>query len=300
VEEIERIHERLQNIKTIEPILSALRTVAGATWRGALNRMERVRRYAAQLQEVLTAVAPYAASGPLTRDTASAPNVEDALLVIAAERGLCGGFNRTILTAAEELIDKERSSGRSPQLLTLGEQARRRLDQLGIPILRSDHLPVTSLPPYTRAEELAEWALKAHEAGIIGGLSIIHNRYLSAMAYIPRVRQVLPTQPVPHDETEPTWPPPIIDGDPTEIHALTLKRHVTAQVYAAVIESAACEQAARFQTMERSSQNAERLIEELSLRYHQARQESITQEMLDLAVGAGLVAGGRQEERYHG
>ena len=300
MEETERIQERLENIKAIEPILSALRTVAGATWRAALSRIERLQRYVEQLEEVLAIVAPHVRPDDARSGREAERRAEEALLVIAAERGLCGGFNRAILTAAEDHIAAERSKGRAPQLVAWGEQARRRFDRLEAPMLRSEHLPVTSLLPFAEAQDMAYWALDAYEKGVIGSLKVMYNQYLSAVAYRPTIRQVLPAQPNVRDEAALVWPPAIIDTDPDEIHATALKHYVAAQLYAAIVESAAGEQAARFQTLDRSSQNAQRLIEELSLSFHQARQESITQEMLDLAAGAGLLAQERQEEHYHG
>ena len=101
MEEIERIHERLENIKAIEPILSALRTIAGATWRAALKRRRSLEEYASQLGEVLSAIAPFLPPKNRPEDEKTKHDDNEALLVISAERGLCGSFNRTILEAAE-------------------------------------------------------------------------------------------------------------------------------------------------------------------------------------------------------
>jgi len=300
VEEIERIHERLENIKAIEPILSALRTIAGATWRAALKRRGGLEEYASQLKEVLTIIAPYLPPSDRPEDERAKHDGNEALLVISAERGLCGSFNRTILEAAEDFIAREQAEGRSLHLLTLGEKAKRRFDRLEMPILRAESLPVTSLFPFARAEALAHWILDAYERGEISGIQVIYNQYISAVACAPTVRRLLPPLLAVQVPEEQVWPPPIIESDPVAIHELVIKQLVAVQLYSAVIESAASEQAARLQAMERSSQNAERLIEELSLSYHQARQQAITQEMLDLVAGAGMLAGASEEGNYYG
>ena len=300
MEEIERIHERLENIEAIEPILSALRTIAGATWRAALKRRGNLEEYASQLGEVLTAIAPLLLSSDRIADERAKNGGSEALLVISAERGLCGSFNRTILEAAEDFIDREQEEGRSLQVLILGEKARQRFERLEIPILRAESLPVTSLFPFERAEALAHWILDAYDRGEISGIQMIYNRYISAVECAPTVRRLLPPLLAVQVPEEKVWPPPIIETDPTAIHELAVKQFVIVQLYAAVLESSASEQAARLQAMERSSQNAERLIEELSLSYHQARQQAITQEMLDLVAGAGMLAGASEEKSYYG
>ena len=300
MEEIERIHERLENVKAIEPILSALRTIAGASWRAALKRRKGLEEYASQLKEVLTLIVPCLPPSDRPEDEGVKHDGNEALLVISAERGLCGSFNRTILEAAEGFIYQERAQGRSLHLLTLGEKAKRRFDSLEIPILRAESLPVTSLFPFANAESLAHWILDTYERGEISGLQIIFNQYISAVTCVPTVRRLLPFLQTVQVPEEQVWPPPIIENDPAALYELISKQLVSVQLYAAVIESAASEQAARLQAMERSSQNAERLIEELSLSYHQARQQAITQEMLDLVAGAGMLAGATEEGNRYG
>jgi len=300
VEEIEGIQERLDNIKAIRPILSALRTIAGATWRAALKRRRAVNEYARQLEGVLAAVEAHLPSPGPPEAAAPERSGGEALLVISAERGLCGGFNRVILEAADDFIARQQAEAPQLQLLTLGDRARRHFLHQKMPILRSEHLPVTSLLPFARAQALAYWLLEAYVNGEIAGLQVMYNRYLSAMAYSPTVRRLLPPPSSRKRDVEVPWPPPILETGPVALRDLAMKQLIAAQLYSAVVESAASEQAARLQAMERSTQNAERLIEELSLSYHQARQQAITQEMLDLAAGAGMLAGSREEDNQDG
>ena len=295
MEDIERVEQRLENIKGIEPILTALRTIAAATWRAALRRLEAAREYTRQLGEVLTIVAPHL----LSLDSRQGkPTVGEALLVIAAERGLCGGFNRTVLEAAEHFIAEQRGRGQTLHLLTLGERARRHFQRQGEPILRAERLPMTALWPFARAQALAQWAMDAYETGQIDGLQVLYNRYRSAAAYEPVTRRLIPPPMAAGTPGEETWPPTIVETDAAQLHAQVMAEFVTVGLYLAVIESAASEQAARFRVMDGASQNSQRLIEELTLEYHQARQETITREMLDLVAGAGLLPGVREEERH--
>jgi len=293
MEDIERVEQRLENIENIEPILTALRTIAAATWRAALRRLEAAREYTRQLEEVLAIVAP---QQPPSDSGRSKPAAGEALLVIAAERGLCGGFNRTVLEAAERLIAEQRDQGQTLLLLTLGERAGHHFQRRGEPILRAERLPMTTLWPFARAQALAEWALDAYETGRIDGLQVLYNRYHSAVAYEPVTRRLIPPLVAVGPPGGEAWPPTIVETDAAQLQALVMTQLITVGLYLAVIESAASEQAARFRVMDGASQNSQRLIEELTLEYHQARQEAITREMLDLAVGAGLLHGVREEE----
>ncbi|MBM4464366.1 MAG: F0F1 ATP synthase subunit gamma [Chloroflexi bacterium] len=293
MEDIERIQQRLENIKGIEPILTALRTIAVATWRVALRRLEAAREYTRQLEEVLAIVVPHL---PPSDSRQGKPAAGEALLVIAAERGLCGGFNRAVLEAAEGFIAEQRAQGQILHLLTLGERARRHFQRLGEPILRAERLPTTALWPFAQAQALAEWAMDAHGARQIDGLQVLYNRYLSAVAYEPVTRRLIPPPMAVGTSGQEAWLPTIVETDAAQLHALVMTQLVIVGLYLTVIESAASEQAARFRVMDGASQNSQRLIEELTLEYHQARQQAITREMLDLTAGAGLLPGIREED----
>jgi len=296
MEDIERVEQRLENIEGIEPILTALHTIAAATWRAALRRLEAAREYTRQLEEVLAIVSPHLPSPDSRRGR---PAAGEALLIIAAERGLCGGFNRVVLEAAEDFVAEQRAQGQTLHLLTLGERARRHFQRLGEPILRAERLPTTALWPFAQAQALAEWAMDAYEAGQIDGLQVLYNRYRSAMAYEPVTRRLIPPPVAVGTPGQEAWPPTIVETDAAQLHALVMTQLVIVGLHLAVIESAASEQAARFRVMDGASQNSQQLIEELTLEYHQARQQAITREMLNLVAGAGLLPGVREEEGHY-
>jgi F-type H+-transporting ATPase subunit gamma len=301
VEETERLHERLSNVRAIEPILSALRTIAGATWRAAVSRLQKAHQYTRYIEEVAAHIAPYVGSRTLgPREALSATDKRDALIVISAERGLCGAFNRTILDAADKVVDEGLPSGGTLLLLTLGERATRHFQRRGVDIAKTESLPLTTLLPFSRARELAGWIGHACGRDDSARVRVVFNHYVSPSTYRPAVRQLLPANAEGNESLLPDWPPPIIETDPVLLQQRISEQLLALRLYSAILESAASEQSARLQAMERSSQNAKRLIEDLSLSYHRARQEAITQEMLDLAAGAGMVAGAREEGNFHG
>jgi F-type H+-transporting ATPase subunit gamma len=144
----------------------------------------------------------------------------------------------------------------------------------------------------------------------IGGVDIIYNQYRGTGTYEPTVMQLIPPQlptgetPLAQGPAEPdariqetrssarqgeAWPPPIVDTDPLSLYATVIEQSTAVQLYGVLLESSAAEHSTRFQLMESATQNADQLTEELTLVIQTARHHEITQEMQELAVGAGLL-----------
>jgi F-type H+-transporting ATPase subunit gamma len=175
------------------------------------------------------------------------------------------------------------------ELEALGTRVRRILRRHQQPLAWSGALSVTALPPYRLAFDLIRRWLTRYEEREVDAVDLVYNAYRGTARYEPTVARLIPpTLPTPEADVLP-WPPPIIETDPLSLYARIVEQWATVSLYGLLLDSAAAEHSARFQLLETSTQNIERLIDELTLAIQTARRQEITQEMQELAVGAGLI-----------
>jgi len=216
-------------------------------------------------------------------------------LVVGSERGLCGRFNAAVVERTERYLAEQETAGAQVELIVMGTRAARIFRRREAAPASLATLPVTGLPSYHLVFDLTRRWLARYEEHELDAVDLIYNAYHGTGRYEPTVVRLIPsTLPAPgppdgrRSLTEP-WPPPIIETDPLSLYARVVEQLTAARLYELLLESAAAEHAARFQLMEGATQNVERLIEELTLAVQTARQQAITQEMQELAVGAGLI-----------
>jgi F-type H+-transporting ATPase subunit gamma len=330
MEELERAQERLENIRSVKPILGGLRTISLGSWQVALKRRSGVRDYARRLRAMLPALvphlqtrqtivgrlldrllsrAPFSANRLIEADRPSGPARAEAL-VIGSERGLCGRFNVAVSEEAERYLRRQSARGVSVRLRTLGSRAQRVLQRRGYDTNQAGSLSVTALPPFSLAFELARGWLAAYEKRELDAVDLIYNGYRGTGTYEPTVARLIPpkiptgdassasthSSPITDPEVQQVprrpWPPPIIETDPLSLYATVVEQWAAVQLYEVLLDSAAAEHSTRFQLMESATQNADRLIDELTLTIQTARRQQITEEMGELAAGAGLIGRG--------
>ncbi len=320
MEDLERVQTRLENIRTVEPILSALRTISLGSWQAAQKQQTAIQRYTRQLLKVLPALLPYLPSsggigqeGPWSRilsflaapiprlpnnfpdnaqEMASAPKI--LALVLGSERGLCGRFNATLVKYTQEYL---KAQGDSPvELAALGSRVTRLLERAGLTLAWSGRLPSTSLPSSQMAFDLTRRWLARYEARKLDAVDLIYNAYRGAGQYETQTRRLIPpplpdTSAVSSDPEflSPSWPPVIVETDPLGLYNRIIEQWTAISLYGRLLESTASEHSTRHQLMESATQNAEQLIEELNLVIQTNRRQSITREMQELAAGAGLI-----------
>lgn len=293
MEDLEGIKSRLDNIEGVAPILMALRNIAAGTWRLARTRLEGARAFTEELGNIARALQPLLAKSQAKSRSVEEPKAHPnvAILAIASERGLCGAFNSVLSVAAENYIDEERAKGSQVQVMTLGARITRHFQKEGVPLILSESLPVTTVPALSLVQRLYRSMNEFYDSGQIDLVYAVHTPYHPYAAAKPILKQVLPIAlTVPESELETaTWIDPIVDVDPSLIYERVQRQWGLVNLYRIIMESAASEQAARYRVLDGASNNCTRLIDELTLAYHTARQHAITMEMLDLVGGAGLL-----------
>ena len=295
MEDLERAENRLDDIRAVEPILSALRTISLGSWQAALKRKDGVRRYAERLAATLPALLSHISPPSSPPMGGKEGGMRVVALVVGSERGLCGRFNAAVVECTERYLAEQETAGAQVELIVMGTRAARIFRRREAAPASSATLPVTGLPSYRLVFDLTRRWLARYEEHELDAVDLIHNAYHGTGRYEPAVVRLIPsTLPAPgppdgrRSLTEP-WPSPIIETDPLSLYARVVEQLTAARLYELLLESAAAEHSARFQLMEGATQNAERLIEELTLTVQTARQQAITQEMQELAAGAGLI-----------
>ena len=207
---------------------------------------------------------------------------------------MCGRFNTSVFERAEEYLDEAQAAGLQAELAVLGTRLTRLTRRAGHTPSWFRALSTTSLPPFQVAFELARQWLALYEAGELDAVDVAYNAYRRMGNYEPTIARLLPPDlsVMTPKAREEVWPPPIIETDPLGLSARSAEQYTALHLYELLLESAAAEHSTRYQLMEAATQNANRLIEELTLAVQSTRRQTITREVQELAVGAGLL--GRQ------
>jgi F-type H+-transporting ATPase subunit gamma len=293
------LRNRISSVKQTQKITSAMKLVAGSKLRRAQQRVEAARPFsekmAAMLANLAAGVKDLPSAPPLLAGTGKADT--HLIIVATADRGLCGGFNSSIVRAARRRIAALRADGKTVKLLCVGRKAR--------DMLRRDHRDLIldtvegigrRQVEFAEAEAIAERVLAMFEQDEFDVCWLIFNRYRSAIAYQLTERHLIPVETEGAAEeagTESEGPVTPYEYEPDEetILAELLPRNLAVQVYGALVENSASEQGARMTAMDSATRNAGEMIRSLSLRYNRTRQAQITKELIEIVSGAEALEG---------
>lgn len=300
--ELQKITSRLENIRSVKPILAALRTISLGSWQMARSRQRSIQAFSHRLLGLLPVLVSHLKPSGLgwlrhwTRGDARPAQASGRaiLLVIGSERGLVGGYNRALLESVRAFLGK-REFGEI-ELMALGSRMVRVLTQGGMVPSWSRALSLTKLPEYGLAYGLVQEWLERYEAYDIDSVYIVYNADRGAGRYMSTSHRLLPPVLPEHGlstagHVDPRFHGVIVETDPVSLYATVVQQWAATSLYGILIEAALTEHATRYQLMESATQNADDLIEALMLIVQSARRQAITREMQELAVSAGLLAG---------
>ena len=307
-EDFERVQARLGNISSVKPILGAMRTISLGSWQSALKKQESLQAFEENFRNILALLIPKLPEKRvpkksrlavyermLAQETGEEQPEKLILLVVGSERGLCGGFNNNIMSYAKDRFSHHLAQGTNVELWALGSRIIRMLERGETKLTWSRSMSTTALPAYSLAHELTSHWLNEYEAYRLDKVEVLFNRYKAPGIYTPTIKQMIPPKLTKKAKkrakpVKGLWPPPIIETDPIGIYIKVIQQMTTMGFYQTLINSAAAEHAARFQLMEEAGQNSDRLVEEMTEILQMYRRQSITQEMQELAAGAGLLS----------
>jgi F-type H+-transporting ATPase subunit gamma len=280
------IKRRIRSVESTQKITKAMKLVAAAKLRRAQERIIGARPYAQKMVELLGSLVGLAGDDGhplLARRTGG----RKRLVVITADKGLCGAFNSNVLRASLTFI---RETGNvDVTLVVVGRKARdfyRRREWA----IKAEMLGFFDRLAYAHAQEIADPLMESYLAGETDEVHLIYNEFRSVAVQRVTRQQLLPIQAeaVAGEGAGAAAGAGdyLYEPSPEAILGALLPRHVTTQVYRALMESIAGEYGARMTAMESASKNAKEMIGVLTIQYNKARQERITKELLDIVGGA--------------
>ena len=279
---LREIKDRIGSVRSTLKITSAMKLVASAKLRKAQRAIESLRPYERTLAEILAAVGPVVAS-PQRADDAPAPKGKTAIVAIASNSSLCGGFNANAARLALETI---RACEGGVEVYPLGRKMAEALKRAGYSA-DQDYNDLVGHPSYEKSAALARSLAERFQKGEIGRVVLVYNRFRSASSQEPVAEEYLPfAAPVAQSEDALPAEEYILEPDAEALVAQLLPQVMLLKFHAAILDSVAAEQAARTLAMQTASDNAEDLLGELTLEYNKGRQQKITAEILDLLGGA--------------
>ena len=279
------LKNKIASVKNTRKITKAMQMVSAAKLRRAQDAAEAARPYAERMNAVMSGLA--AGVG----QSANAPKLlvgngqaqVHLLVVMTAERGLCGGFNSTIVRLARAKATELLAAGKTVKILTVGKKGREQLRRdFGQFFVGHVDLSDVKRVGYANAQNIARDILARFEAGECDVVTLFFNRFQSVIAQIPTAQQVIPAV------FEEAGASAQYDYEPSEeaILADLLPRGVATQVFTALLENGASEQGARMSAMDNATRNAGDMITKYTTIYNRSRQAAITKELIEIISGA--------------
>ncbi|PKP73489.1 MAG: F0F1 ATP synthase subunit gamma [Alphaproteobacteria bacterium HGW-Alphaproteobacteria-6] len=280
------LKNRIGSVKSTRKITKAMQMVAAAKLRRAQDAAVAARPYA----ERMTAVMSGLAAGLDGSDSAprllagTGADRTHLLVVMTAERGLCGGFNSTIVRLARARAGELLKQGKTVKILTVGKKGREQLKR-DLASHFVDHVDLSEVKRmgYDTAQGITRDLIRRFDAGEFDVATLFFNRFQSVIAQVPTAQQVIPAH---FDATEAASS--LYDYEPSEeaILADLLPRSIATQVFTALLENGASEQGARMTAMDNATRNAGDMIDRLTIVYNRSRQAAITKELIEIISGA--------------
>ncbi len=278
------IKKRIGSVKNTQQITKAMKMVAAAKLRRAQDAAVSARPYAEKLQSVLSNLAQREAADahPLLCQRGKGRAL---LVLMTADRGLCGGFNANVSKEAERFIRNNPQGYEDIDLMIIGRKGRDFLkSRVGKNIIKT-HEDITSDASYKTAQLIGEEIVAAFDAETYDAVYVLYNAFQSAIVQNVTMEQVLPIQPQ-TEAVEENAVEYIYEPNRLEVLSDLLPKMVEVQVFRALLESNASEQGARMSAMDSASRNASEMIGKLTLQYNRARQAAITTELTEIISGA--------------
>jgi len=281
------LKNRISSVKNTRKITKAMQMVAAAKLRRAQESAEQSRPYAERFMGVLSGLAASVGKSEgapkLLRGTGE--DQVHLLVVMTAERGLCGGFNSNIAKRARTHIAQLQEAGKTVKILTVGKKGRDQLKRdFGDVFI--DHVDLTEVKRvgYSDAQAIARDVVVRFDAGEFDVATLFYSKFVNVVTQVPTALQVIPAAFEEEAEADST----VYDYEPSEEAILSdlLPRGVATQIFSALLENGASEQGARMSAMDNATRNAGDMIDKLTIEFNRSRQAVITNELIEIISGA--------------
>ena len=289
---LKELKARISSVKSTQRITSAMKMVAAAKLRKAQDMAEAARPYAERIERMLGSLAAgTSSSGAPAMLTGTGKDDTHLLVIVTSDRGLCGGFNGSIIRAVRKRIVELQADGKTVKLLIIGRKGvgllRREFRDLFVEVYEELAKPI---PTFDGAATVADKVTTMFEAGEFDVCTVYYNKFVSALTQIVTPLQLIPFAVPESEEEQPTarGAEAVYEFEPEEekILAALLPKNLSTQIFRAMLESFAGEQGARMTAMDNATRNAGDMINSLSITYNRSRQAQITKELIEIISGA--------------
>jgi len=294
------IRRRVRAVKSTQQITKAMKMVSSSKLRRAQERILKSRPYAQEMLRVFNNLATRSdhAAHPLLNDDPLAART--LLIVITADRGLCGRFNTNVAKAALQFtIDQPKSpDGRDVAMALVGRKARDFFQRRGFDVLYEE-IGLFQNVKWSHAQAIASTAIKEFLGPDVSSVYLVYNEFKSVISQRVVIEKLLPiprlrpedtsdgaTAGRPADASASTAADYLFEPDPQQLLSTLLPMHVAVQINRALLESSAAEHAARMQSMDSATRNAKEMVDRLTLYMNKVRQAAITREIIEVVSGA--------------
>ena len=282
------LKNRIESVKNTRKITKAMQMVAAAKLRRAQDAAEASRPYSERFNSVLASLAASVGSSegaPLLLRGTGKQDVH-MLVVMTAERGLCGGLNSSIAKLARSHAAKLKENGKQVKIITVGKKGRDAIKRdLGEYFIEHVDLSEFKSIKYVNAQSIAKALLSRFDDNEYDVATIFYSKFVNVVTQIPTVQQIIPAT---FDDQSSASDKTIYDYEPDEetILADLLPRGVATQIFSALLENGASEQGARMSAMDNATRNAGDMIDKLTIEFNRSRQAVITNELIEIISGA--------------
>ena len=281
------LKNRIESVKNTRKITKAMQMVAAAKLRRAQEAAEQSRPYTERFNAVLSGLAASVGGSDSAPKLLAGTGSDQThlLVVMTAERGLCGGFNANIAKLARAKAEELKAAGKTVKVLTVGKKGRDAIKRdLGDDFVGHVDLTEVKRVGYDDAQGIARDILVRFDAGEFDVATIFYAKFVNVVSQIPTEQQIIPAS----FEADEDGASTLYDYEPSEeaILADLLPRGVATQIFAALLENGASEQGARMSAMDNATRNAGDMIDKLTIEFNRSRQAVITNELIEIISGA--------------
>jgi F-type H+-transporting ATPase subunit gamma len=281
---LQQTRRRIASVKNTQKITKAMKLVSAAKLRRAQDRILKARPYALKMGALLSNL-----GARVSRDVhpllVRRPIRKVEIVVVAADRGLCGSFNASIFRRATDAFRAHQAEGREVSLTLVGRKARDYFRRRGLPT-RHTMVNVFDKLSFDHAADLARNEMDAYLAGAFDEAWLIYAEFKSAMTSVIRLQRLMPIEAETTASEGGAGTDYLYEPSDEELLTDLVPRSIEIQVWRALLESAASEQGARMMAMDSASRNAKDMITKLTMVYNKTRQAAITKELMDIVGGA--------------
>jgi F-type H+-transporting ATPase subunit gamma len=279
------LRRRIRAVKSTQQITKAMKMIAASRLKRAQDRVVAARPYAQRMLAVLNSLAARVDpdSHPLLRS--GAETGRPLLIVITADRGLCGSFNSNVIKAAGQFILTQTGGSNAIALGLIGRKGRDFFRRRGFDV-RHEQVGIFQRLAFSHAADIANAAIEDFVSGQASSVHVVYNEFKSVMSQRMVIEQLLP---IPRLDAQADAGPTtdyLYEPGPEEILRDLMPRHVQAQIYRALLESNAAFFAAQMTAMDAATRNSAEMLEDLTLYMNKVRQAAITREIIEVVSGA--------------